>query len=197
MGRMEPGKPSWSGMTPPSPTSTRCLHPPTCPFCEPHLMYVSLSLSPLILMTPWAGLPQPPGTHTSSLGHFLCPSPGAVPRSPVLTITSTVGTSGWALPCSPLCSRPGLPQHPISQSAELCLCSSLQGRRSAFTSVSSPGPVFPKPLGPNPPCVHLTQQSLHIDQQVLWWLHPVRVVGLQTPGIMVLNFKGKSLLKLN
>lgn len=64
MGRAEPGKPSWSGMTPPSHTSAPPV-PTHCPFCKPHPMYVSLSLSPPISMTLWAGLPQPPGTRPS------------------------------------------------------------------------------------------------------------------------------------
>lgn len=67
-GRAEPGKPSWSGMTPPSPTSAPPSVPAHCPFCKPQLMYVSLSLSPPISMTLWAGLPQPPGTRHSCAG---------------------------------------------------------------------------------------------------------------------------------
>lgn len=42
---------------------------------------------------------------------------------------------------------PGLTQHPVSQSAEFCLCSSLQGRKPASMSLTSPGPPVPRALG--------------------------------------------------
>lgn len=40
-----------------------CLRPPTCPFCKPHLMYVSLSPSPLISMI--LGRPAPASRNPS------------------------------------------------------------------------------------------------------------------------------------
>lgn len=79
----------------------------------------------------------------TQLGRSWCPSPGMVPTSPV---SSSMGTSGWTLSCSPLCSYPGPPSilsANLQSSAFALLC---RGEGQPLCHSPPPGSVFPRPL---------------------------------------------------
>lgn len=117
MGRAAPGKPSWSGMTPPSPTSAHGADEQrVCPFCktQPNVC-PSLSHSPLVSMT---GLGRP--SASLNLPSMLWVLPMSQPWSSCQSpVSPSMGTAGW-LHCpvalTSFCS--GLTQNPVTQPAE-------------------------------------------------------------------------------
>lgn len=99
MGRVAPGKPSWSGMIPPSPTSARgSTDQPMCSFCKTQpSICPSLSHSPLVSMT---GLGRPSASLNlpSMLWALPMPHPWGSSKS---SVSLSVGTTGWLhCPCS-------------------------------------------------------------------------------------------------
>lgn len=195
VGRVEPGKPSWSGMTLPSPISAHVRAHPRVPFISPTPTSARVyHMSPLISRTGLGGsFPQHPGTHSLRLGHSPISQPWGGSQEPSVIVHGDFRVAfvlepplllPWAHPASyqPICG--------------FCLRSSLQGRMAAFRSLTYLGSTFPEPLGSSPLCTDLAQTggfSLPYRQVVRFHRSEISVLSTskEHPDKAELSLQGK------